>query len=195
MALWTVEDLARRRRQPASGAGGDGAKPWFAMRLLHARLRHEPVRSCTRTTWPAAAPSPASWRRKNSRATCAAAPATGPSSRPRSRWPAADRRVSTKPGWFSSCARSRRSEPVEADRQPWQAQPERSLSCRTTPQLLALRAANPKAQIVAGCTDVGLWVTKMHKQFERVLDVTRVEELQRVERYDTGTSRSARPSR
>ena len=30
--------------------------------------------------------SPASWRRRNSRATCAAAPATGRSSTPRSRW-------------------------------------------------------------------------------------------------------------
>lgn len=54
----------------------------------------------------------------------------------------------------------------------------------TLPELLALRAANPQAQIVAGCTDVGLWVTKMHLQFGRVLDVTRVQELRRVERYE-----------
>jgi xanthine dehydrogenase small subunit len=58
------------------------------------------------------------------------------------------------------------------------------LDPRTLPELLALRAANPEAQIVAGCTDVGLWVTKMHMQFGRVLDVTRVQELRRVERYD-----------
>jgi xanthine dehydrogenase small subunit len=32
--------------------------------------------------------------------------------------------------------------------------------------LLALRARHPDAQLVAGCTDVGLWVTK-HKQLER----------------------------
>jgi xanthine dehydrogenase small subunit len=49
--------------------------------------------------------------------------------------------------------------------------------------LLATRAAHPGAQIVAGCTDVGLWVTKMHKQFGRVLDVTKVRELRRVEPY------------
>jgi xanthine dehydrogenase small subunit len=49
--------------------------------------------------------------------------------------------------------------------------------------LLAARAANPGAQIVAGCTDVGLWVTKMHMQFGQVLDVTQVKELRRVERY------------
>ncbi|MEJ5990648.1 xanthine dehydrogenase small subunit [Ramlibacter sp. PS3R-8] len=51
-------------------------------------------------------------------------------------------------------------------------------------ELLALRAANPRAQIVAGCTDVGLWVTKLHMQFAQVLDVTGVRELRRVETYD-----------
>jgi len=55
---------------------------------------------------------------------------------------------------------------------------------RTLRELLALRAAHPKAQIVAGCTDVGLWVTKMHMQFGEVLDVTRVEELRRIEQYE-----------
>ena len=57
------------------------------------------------------------------------------------------------------------------------------LDPRSLPELLQLRAAHPDAQIVAGCTDVGLWVTKMHMQFARVLDVTRVEELRRVEAY------------
>lgn len=49
--------------------------------------------------------------------------------------------------------------------------------------LLQLRAAHPQAQVVAGCTDVGLWVTKMHKRFDQVLDVTAVRELRRVETY------------
>jgi xanthine dehydrogenase small subunit len=44
-------------------------------------------------------------------------------------------------------------------------------------ELLRLRAEHPQAQIVAGCTDVGLWVTKQHKRFAKVLDVTRVSEL------------------
>ncbi|WP_096695502.1 xanthine dehydrogenase small subunit [Polaromonas sp. AER18D-145] len=52
---------------------------------------------------------------------------------------------------------------------------------QTLAELLAARAAHPDAQLVAGCTDVGLWVTKMHMQFGQVLDVTRVEELRRVE--------------
>jgi xanthine dehydrogenase small subunit len=50
-------------------------------------------------------------------------------------------------------------------------------------ELLALRARYPDAQLVAGCTDVGLWVTKMHMEFPRILDVTRVKELRRVEPY------------
>ncbi|MBS7808974.1 xanthine dehydrogenase small subunit [Variovorax sp. PCZ-1] len=53
----------------------------------------------------------------------------------------------------------------------------------TLAQLLALRSAHPEAQIVAGCTDVGLWVNKGHQQFAQILDVTRVAELRRVERY------------
>jgi len=53
----------------------------------------------------------------------------------------------------------------------------------TLPALLTARAEHPDAQLVAGCTDVGLWVTKMHMQFGKVLDVTRVKELRRVEHY------------
>ncbi|MDP3521421.1 MAG: xanthine dehydrogenase small subunit [Hydrogenophaga sp.] len=53
----------------------------------------------------------------------------------------------------------------------------------TLPALLQARAASPKAQVVAGCTDVGLWVTKQHKRFAQVLDVTAARELQRVESY------------
>ena len=59
----------------------------------------------------------------------------------------------------------------------------RYLAPRTLKHLLQARAANPQAQLVAGCTDVGLWVTKMHMQFDQVLDVTRVAELRRIEHY------------
>ena len=48
-------------------------------------------------------------------------------------------------------------------------------------ELLRARALHPQAQVVAGCTDVGLWVTKQHRQFNQVLDVTRAAELQRIE--------------
>jgi len=57
------------------------------------------------------------------------------------------------------------------------------LSPTTLRQLLQYKAKYPAAQLVAGCTDVGLWVTKMHMQFERVIDTTQVAELRRVEDY------------
>ena len=51
----------------------------------------------------------------------------------------------------------------------------------TLPALLAARAAHPAAQLVAGCTDVGLWVNKLHKTFAQVLDITRVQALRQIE--------------
>jgi xanthine dehydrogenase small subunit len=50
-------------------------------------------------------------------------------------------------------------------------------------ELLALRSAHPQAQIVAGGTDVGLWVNKGHLAFEQMLDLSRVAELRRIERH------------
>ena len=47
--------------------------------------------------------------------------------------------------------------------------------------LLSARAAHPDAQLVAGCTDVGLWINKLHMNFETVLNVSRVQELRCVE--------------
>jgi xanthine dehydrogenase small subunit len=57
------------------------------------------------------------------------------------------------------------------------------LAPRSLPELLDLRAEHPRAQLVAGCTDVGLAVTKMHRRFAQVLDLTRVAELRRVESH------------
>jgi xanthine dehydrogenase small subunit len=50
----------------------------------------------------------------------------------------------------------------------------------TLASLLQQRARFPQAQVVAGCTDVGLWVTKLHKRFDRVLDVTATHELRQI---------------
>ena len=55
------------------------------------------------------------------------------------------------------------------------------ISPTTLPDLLAARAAHPAAQVVAGCTDVGLWVTKQHKQYAQILDVTRAAELRQIQ--------------
>lgn len=54
----------------------------------------------------------------------------------------------------------------------------------TLSALLQARAAHPQAQLVAGCTDVGLWVTKGFQTPSRVLDLTRVAELSTVTEDD-----------
>jgi xanthine dehydrogenase small subunit len=62
-------------------------------------------------------------------------------------------------------------------------EPDSSYQSPTTlDALLRARAAQPDAQLVAGCTDVGLWVTKQHREFSQVLDLTRVAELRRIAR-------------
>ena len=86
-----------------------------------------------------------------------------------------------------------RAEPVEVQAStsigsvrtgsPVSPSPSGYMAPRTLAALLQARAEHPQAQIVAGCTDVGLWVTKMFREFGSVLDLTRVAELRRIERY------------
>ena len=86
-----------------------------------------------------------------------------------------------------------RAEPVEVQAStsigsvrtgsPVSPSPSGYMAPRTLAALLQARAEHPQAQIVAGCTDVGLWVTKMFSEFGSVLDLTRVAELRRIERY------------
>jgi len=52
---------------------------------------------------------------------------------------------------------------------------------RTLPELAWLREEMPKAQLLSGSTDVGLWVTKQFRQLGDVLYVGEVEELKRIE--------------
>lgn len=47
----------------------------------------------------------------------------------------------------------------------------------TVSAMAKLMAKNPGATILAGGTDVGLWVTKMHRELECVIDVGKIEEL------------------
>ena len=55
--------------------------------------------------------------------------------------------------------------------------------CRLA-DLAALRDAHPDARILAGGTDVGLWVTKQHRDLDTVIYVGNVTELKRVEVAD-----------
>jgi xanthine dehydrogenase small subunit len=48
-------------------------------------------------------------------------------------------------------------------------------------ELAALLAQHPKATLLAGGTDVGLWVTKQHRVLDTVIYTGRVAELQRVD--------------
>jgi len=57
------------------------------------------------------------------------------------------------------------------------------ISPQNLPDLLTARAAHPDAQIVAGGTDVGLWINKLHMHFAQVLDISKVAELRRIENY------------
>lgn len=55
---------------------------------------------------------------------------------------------------------------------------------RTLEALAALREAHPQAQLLAGSTDVGLWVNKQFKQLGDIVYVGDVEELKRIEEKD-----------
>ena len=48
-------------------------------------------------------------------------------------------------------------------------------------KLLECRAQYSSAQLVAGTTDVGLWITKQHRQFDQIIDLTRAAELKRID--------------
>ncbi len=54
---------------------------------------------------------------------------------------------------------------------------------RSLPALLQARAARPQAQLIAGATDAGLWITQGLKAMPQVIDLTRVAELRRIETY------------
>ncbi|WP_062015572.1 xanthine dehydrogenase small subunit [Aureimonas sp. AU4] len=57
----------------------------------------------------------------------------------------------------------------------------RWLSPRDVDTLADLYAAHPEAQLVAGSTDVGLWVTKGHRALPLLIDVANVADLRHVE--------------
>ncbi|GGE20686.1 xanthine dehydrogenase small subunit [Aureimonas endophytica] len=57
----------------------------------------------------------------------------------------------------------------------------RWLSPRDVDTLADLYAAEPEALLVAGATDIGLWVTKQHRDLPLLIDVSRVEDLRMIE--------------
>jgi xanthine dehydrogenase small subunit len=55
---------------------------------------------------------------------------------------------------------------------------------RTLAELVALRAAHPRALILAGCTDVGLWVTKQMRELDEIIYIGQVQELKTIAERD-----------
>ncbi|MGV0959409.1 MAG: xanthine dehydrogenase small subunit [Limnohabitans sp.] len=49
--------------------------------------------------------------------------------------------------------------------------------------LLQARARHPQAQLIAGATDAGLWLTQGLRRMTQIIDLTRVGELRRIETY------------
>ncbi|MEW6706502.1 MAG: xanthine dehydrogenase small subunit [Pseudomonadota bacterium] len=59
---------------------------------------------------------------------------------------------------------------------------------RNLADFATLRAAHPQARLLAGCTDIGLWVNKQMRTLGDILFIGEVAELQRIENTD-GTLR------
>jgi xanthine dehydrogenase small subunit len=57
---------------------------------------------------------------------------------------------------------------------------------RTLAAFAAAAQARPDAQIVAGATDVGLWVTKQHRVLPDILSINEVAELRAIDETDDG---------
>jgi xanthine dehydrogenase small subunit len=55
---------------------------------------------------------------------------------------------------------------------------------RTLGELAALREAKPEARLLAGSTDIGLWVTKQFRDLPELIYVGEVDELKRIEERD-----------
>ena len=55
----------------------------------------------------------------------------------------------------------------------------------TTEALQNLYAENPDAQILSGATDIGLWVTKQHRQLPHLIHIGGIAELDRIEKSGT----------
>ena len=56
-------------------------------------------------------------------------------------------------------------------------------------ELCRTYASHPEATLVAGATDVGLWVTKQHRHLSTLIDVTRVPEMRRIDGGEDGSLR------
>ncbi len=68
--------------------------------------------------------------------------------------------------------------------QKYNSQPAPYLLPQNLFSLLSLRQQFPNAQLIAGATDVGLWINKRMMRFEQILDLSQVHELKKIEIYE-----------
>lgn len=66
------------------------------------------------------------------------------------------------------------------------AQGARAFAPRTVEQLAALREALPEARMLAGATDIGLWVNKQHQALPALIATGRVDAMVRIEMLADG---------
>lgn len=59
--------------------------------------------------------------------------------------------------------------------------PQQVFAPRSLDEFATLRAERPEARLVAGATDVGLWVNKQHRELGDVILTTRVDALRRID--------------
>jgi xanthine dehydrogenase small subunit len=76
----------------------------------------------------------------------------------------------------------------------YEAEGQRWLAPRTLDELTAACAAHPDARLVAGATDVGLWITKQHRMLGDLVYVGDVADLRTVQRTDAGLTIGAAAS-
>lgn len=62
---------------------------------------------------------------------------------------------------------------------------------RSADELAEVYLQHPDAVIIAGATDVGLWVTKQHRHLKTLIDITRVKDLAVVDEADDGLTLGA----
>jgi xanthine dehydrogenase small subunit len=62
---------------------------------------------------------------------------------------------------------------------------------KTTDELAALLLEMPEARLVAGATDVGLWVTKQHRQLADIISVADISDLQEINDSEGGLTLGA----
>ncbi len=87
----------------------------------------------------------------------------------------------TAPDVADKLAALRRDEALSLDyADPIAGQTRRWFAPRTLDELAETYQAHPDAVVVAGATDIGLWVTKLRKPLETLIDLGRVDELKRV---------------